>query len=95
MLRRFGLAHQELIVQALHQERHPGEPAFDPDGVETGKPLRQGIENPVGHVHQAAPHEAQRMHADEAVDGRQRGILPMVAGMEGKRLSGVLDRSVE
>src|SRR5205814_6468405 len=94
-LRRFRLAHQELIIESLHQERDPREPALDPDGFELRETLGNSVQDPVRHVHQIAPHEAERMHAEEAVYGRERRVLPVITGVKRERLAEVLDRSIE
>ena len=91
--RRFRAAHQIFAVEPLHQERHPGEAALDPDHLQLGEALRQAVEHPVGHVHHVEMHERDRVHADEAVDRAIDGSPQLIAGMERERLAGLLQRA--
>ena len=83
------------MVEPLHQERHPGKPAFDPHQLQLGKALGQRVDDPVGHVDQIVVHERQRVHRDEAIELRERRIVPMRPGVEDQRLARFLDHRVE
>ena len=50
-----------------------------------GKPLRQSVDDPVGHVDHVVEHEAERMDRDEAVHHRHRLVVPVIGGMEPER----------
>ena len=70
-------------------------PDLDPDDIELGEALRNAVEHPVGHVDHVEVRERQRMHADEAVDLRERRVGPGEPGVEAERHAGVLQRRIE
>ena len=66
-LRRLRRPHQELVVEPLHEERNPREPALHPDAFQLREPLGEPVQDPVRHVHHVAPDEPERVHAEDAV----------------------------
>ena len=87
-------AHHVGVVEPLHQAIGPGQPALDPHHLELGEALGQAVDHPIGHVDHVEPHEAERVHRDEAVGQRQRLVVPIVGGMEGDRLAHLLEQRI-
>ena len=93
--RRLAHPHHELVVEPLHDERHPGEPALDPHQLELREALGQPVDHPVGQVDEAVVHERQGVHGDEAVELQERRVAPVEARVEGQRLARLLDHRIE
>ena len=93
--RRFRRPHHVFGIEPLHQERHPGEPAFDPQHFEFRETLRQAVDDPVRQMDEVVIDERDRVHRDEAIALLHRLVAPVEAGMKGERLAGRLDRGIE
>ena len=92
--RAVGRAHHVFVVEPLHQERYPGEPALDPDRLEARETLRHAVHHPVGEVQHVVPGEAERVHGDETIGHRQAEIGPVERGVERQRQVALLQRRV-
>ncbi len=92
---RLGRAHQVLVVKPLHEERQPSQSALDPHCLEFWKPLGKPGSISSLSYEPCCTKQSQRVHAEKAVDGGQRRILPVIAGMKRQRLPGLLDHRIK
>ena len=90
----FRGAHHVFVVEALHHERHPGEPALEPHHLQLGKALGQAVDDPVGEMDHVVPDEAERMHRDEAVEHALGLVVPVIGAVECDRQAHLLQQRI-
>src|SRR5665647_578243 len=84
------------MIEALHQERHPGESCLDPDHRQFRETLAHPVHHPICQVENIVEREAQCMGRDEAVAALENARFPPVeTGVERECKAALLDRAID